>query len=146
MKKYVCLLLILSMLLITSCSLGHIEDTNGPDNYMISTLTEEDIINGTNSTSIGSVHSTVNSKHTERVKKFSGVSNILNLNDSSSIKLYINFKVNSGNGIVAIVSNGIITHFFETNTNTYVTLRGGQEYIVKIVGESCNYELTLDYE
>ena len=76
MKKYICLILIFLMLLITSCSLVHIEDTNGPDNYMIRTLTEEDIIKGTNTTSTGSVYSTVNSKHTERVKKFSGVKNI----------------------------------------------------------------------
>lgn len=144
MKKIISLLIVIMMMFITSCGLKHIEDTNGDDNYMLSTLTEEDIIKGTN-TIVGSrVYSTKGSKHTEKVKKLSGVSNVLNIEDSKSRTVYINFKVNSGNGIVAIVSNDTITHFFETNTETYVTLKGGQEYIVKIIGESCGYELTLD--
>ena len=132
------------MMFITSCGLEHIEDTNGEDDYKLSTLTEEDIIDGTNTVVSGSIHSTKGSKHTEKVKKLSGISNILNIEDSKSRTVYINFKVKSGNGIVAIVSNGEITHFFETNTDTYVTLRGGQEYIVKVAGESCNYELTIE--
>ncbi len=144
MKKYIFLLLLGCLMLITSCGLEHIEDKNGPDNYMLSTLTEDDIIKGTNIISSGSVYSTVGSKHTEKVKKFSGVSKVLKINDSSERTIYINFKVTSGNGIVAIVSNEKITYFFETNTDTYVTLKANQEYIVKVVGESCNYELTID--
>ena len=146
MKKIFSLLIIIIMMFITSCGLEHIEDTNGEDDYMLSTLTKEDIINGTNTIISARVYSTKGSKHTEKVKKLSGVSNLLNIEDSKSRKVYINFKVNSGNGIVAIVSNGYITHFFETNTDTYVTLKGGQKDIVKVAGESCNYELTLDIE
>lgn len=144
MKRIILMLIIMLMMFITSCGLEHIEDTNGADDYSLCVLTKEDIIKGTSTIIGASIHSNNGSFHKEKVKKLSGVTNILKVDDSKSRTVYIKFNINSGNGIVAIVSNGNITHFFETNTDAYVTLKGGQEYIVKVAGESCGYELEID--
>ena len=48
----------------TSCkNFNQIKDTNGPDDYTLNTITDEDIIKGFNSVSIGSIESSKNNEY-----------------------------------------------------------------------------------
>ena len=72
MKKITLILFLFLILFLTGCGLGHIEDINGEDDYSLATLSEENLIKGTNSySSFGSFTSTINNKFTQKVKKMS---------------------------------------------------------------------------
>ena len=55
MKNFLVFVLLLTIFGLTGCS--HIEDTNGEDDFSITTITDQDIINGMNDLSVGSISS-----------------------------------------------------------------------------------------
>ena len=70
MKKIILLFLVLCSFCLVGC--GHIEDTNGPDDYSLCELSFDNIINGvSSSTEMVSSSIQVGNKCTVKVKKFS---------------------------------------------------------------------------
>ena len=141
MKKISYIILLLFLLFITSCNIEHIEDTNGKDDYSLCYLTDEDIIKSTSTLIQGSIHSTNGKRYKETVKKFSGVHNIINVKENNDTTFYIEFTVKSGNGLVAIISDKNIVKKIYANTNDTYILNSKTKYSIRVVGESCNYEL-----
>lgn len=142
MRKITLILFLFLILFLTGCGLGHIEDINGEDDYSLATLSEENLIKGTNSSSsFGSFTSTINNKFTQKVKKMSGTTKVVELNSNRSYS--IEFLVKSGNGLIGIVCNDEIIKLVNPNTNASINVPSGKDYVVKIVGESCEYELVI---
>ena len=116
MKRYWIIGLILAMCLgLVAC--GQIEDTNGEDDYSLATITEEQLVKGTNSSSkVGFLHTQINNSHTFKVNKFSGVEAIESVRATESTKS-ITFLVEStrksGNLYVYVRCDGQIVGDFE---------------------------------
>ena len=147
MKKFLVFLLLLTIFGLTGCS--HIEDTNGEDDYSITTITDQDIIDGMNNFSMGSVS---NRKKVQgeitgslKVKKFSGV---LEVEEFSSENKYIVITISNecfgGNFMVAITSGDtILTKVLANESKSFELLNNGEKYELKVVGESAHFD--LDY-
>ena len=147
MKKIFFIFMLFLVLTLSSCS--HIEDTNGPDDYSLVTLTEDDILNRPNSTiTVGTIQS--NSKIGNKAQgsysatKISGVTTIAEYNTiNSSISFEISFTCSEGNGLLAIVSNGEIVKLINPNETLSFTLNNsGYQYKIVVAGESAKLKVT----
>ena len=129
--------------------LEHIEDTNGPDNFALTTITDENIIqqdigalNVKKSTGI------LNDGITFSSNQFTGVYRVFQTNfffDSDFLMDLAGFYVNSGNFKMAVVNDGEIIATVEPglfSTCNLSDLNGSFELI--IAGESADFEFTLD--
>src|SRR5690554_4610017 len=113
MKKI--LLLTLSLLLV-GCSIGQIEDTNGDEDYTIETISNEKIIRGGSSASLGSIQTTVNGNTKYKVDKFSGIKTIETFRlNNESFNLSIMCEVEKGNFMVALTTDSEIVKVFKNN-------------------------------
>lgn len=146
MKKVICILMLFFVLTLSSCS--HIEDTNGPDDYSLSILTDDDIINKKGSTvTVGTVesHSKIGNKATGKytASKISGVTTIAEYSSSSSfISFEISFECAEGNGLIAIVTNGAIVKKVNPNETVSFTLNNsGYKYMIVVAGESAKIKI-----
>ena len=148
MKRYWIIGLILAMCLgLAAC--GQIEDTNGEDDYSLATITEEQLVKGTNSSSkVGFLHTQINDSHTFKVNKFSGVEAIESIRATESTKS-ITFLVectrNSGNLYVYVRCDGQIVGDFEIGTKDDLVIENPApgKYELCVAGESASYELNL---
>ena len=144
--------------LMLDSNLKHIEDTNGPDNYKLTTITDDDIIN----LKMGALNpgvvrpALIGDGVNFSSDKFTGVHEILYANyilpsdfDISINTLHVtegNFRmvvVNDGKIVAEVYPNSeeLITHVRLENLTGYVSLR--------IVGESADYSFqmsSLDYD
>ena len=129
--------------------LEHIEDTNGPDNFALTTITDENIIqqdigalNVKKSTGI------LNDGITFSSNQFTGVYRVFQTNfffDSDFLMDLAGFFVNSGNFKMAVVNDGEIIATVEPglfSTCNLSDLNGSFELV--IAGESADFEFTLD--
>ena len=129
--------------------LEHIEDTNGPDNFALTTITDENIIqqdigalNVKKSTGI------LNDGITFSSNQFTGVYRVFQTNfffDSDFLMDLAGFYVNSGNFKMAVVNDGEIIATVEPglfSTCNLSDLNGSFELV--IAGESADFEFTLD--
>lgn len=149
MKKFLCLLLLFMVFGLTSCS--HIEDTNGPDDYSLETFSDEDIIYGSSTSTTFMVletYSVLNGKSTGSysVGKLSGVITVLEDDWSNrKLKFDIKFTCESGNAVVAVVSNNQIVRKIEANQDViFEVVNSGYEYEIVLVGESAKVELKYE--
>lgn len=71
----------------------------------------------------------------------SGTTKVVELNSNRSYS--IEFIVKSGNGLIGIVCDDEIIKLVSPNTNASINVPSGKDYVVKIVGESCEYELVI---
>ena len=149
MKKLLLVLVLFSLVFLTSCS--HIEDTNGPDDYSLCTMTDDNIINGYYSNiSFGTVKTSsstnngVSGKYS--VSKLSGVETIDNYKSKKdSITFEIDLTCEAGNVLFAIVSNDVIVKKVEANESvTFTVDNNGSYYKLVLLGESA--KVSLKYE
>ena len=148
MKRYWIIGLILAMCLgLVAC--GQIEDTNGEQDYSLATITEEQLVKGTNSSSkVGFLHTQINNSHTFKVNKFSGVEAIESVRATESTKS-ITFLVestrNSGNLYVYVRCDGQIVGDFEIGARDDLVLENPApgKYELCVAGESASYELSV---
>ncbi len=148
MKRYWIIGLILAMCLgLVAC--GQIEDTNGEQDYSLATITEEQLVKGTNSSSkVGFLHTQINNSHTFKVNKFSGVEAIESVRATESTKS-ITFLVestrNSGNLYVYVRCDGQIVGDFEIGTKDDLVIENPApgKYELCVAGESASYELSV---
>ena len=149
MKKLLMILLVSVLMgILTGCQ--HIEDSNGPDDYSITTFTDEDILKGYNShISIGMFRSSsyINGilKGTYKVSKFSGIYKVNNFKENSTIVNFtIQFICEEGNAMFVIVSDDKIVRKIEANSDLSFDLpNDGNNYKLLVVGESA--KITLNY-
>lgn len=140
MRKKLALLLI--PFLLTGCTISHIEDTNGIDNYELQTLSEENFNSSFSSyIALGFSTFSTSSKATYKAKKFSGVRKVDNLKGVQSV--HINTVVTSGNFLMAFVSDDEYI-YIKANENKTLYLSSDEKYDVKIAGESAAFEVTLE--
>ncbi len=145
MKKY--FLFIILLLCLTSCTFSHTKDTNGPENFTIQTFTDEEIL--TNNTNLYS-HSRYSRSETKfnieyggTAKKYSGVDEIEEYNNSSSFTLTLTNNVESGNFCVVIIYNNTIIDRIPANTTYTKNFLESGKYLIKIVGESAKFDITF---
>ena len=149
MKKFL-LVLLVSLLMVNLTGCNHIEDSNGPSDYSITTFTDEDILKGYNShISIGMFRSSSLKngilKGTYKVSKLSGIFKVDNFKENSTIVNFtIQFICEEGNAMLAIVSEDKIVKKIEANSDLSFDLpNNGNDYKLLVVGESA--KITLNY-
>ena len=128
----------------------HIEDTNGPDDFSLQTITDENIINldlGARGGPTVTHHSLLSGTVEFSAKKYTGVTEIFYDNmllesdfwvDLSGFEVYEgNFKmvVVHDDEIVAVLEPGAIVECHLENVKGYVSLR--------IAGESASFSFTM---
>ena len=141
MKKILCLLVLFMLITLTGCS--HIEDTNGADDYSIVTFSDSDIIDGRSDTiSSGTIKTSSNTndklKGSYKVSKLSGIVEIVTFeNDKNTISFEFEFTCESGNALIAVVSDGEIVKKVEANqTLNFDVENNKEEYKILLIGES----------
>lgn len=151
MKKKIFTLVLLSIISfsLASCSIGHIKDTNGDDDFSLCSIDDEKIINTKFSsyTQTMAITSQINKTVNYRARKFSGIYVLKEIYPSSNkLTIKSNITVESGNlRVVVIQDDRIIKDLpFGENQTTVIDNPNG-EYVVKIVGESAKFKLKLQY-
>lgn len=136
------LFLVLSLSL-TSC--GHIEDTNGDDDFSIQTITEERILSGSSYSMTSSKKVTINNKTTMSVKKFSGVYTLydFDLEDDENLNFTIYSEVTKGNFKMVLTQDKKIVKNIPINTINDFSVSNKGDYKIKLVGESAAFELSF---
>lgn len=153
-SKFLWILLVVAVIVFCGYSfltsdLEHIEDTNGPDNYALTTITDENIINQ----DIGALNvkkstGILNDGITFSSNQFTGVYQVFQTNflfDSVFLMDIAGFVVNEGNFKMAVVNDGEIIATVEPGlfaTCDLSDLNGS--FALVIAGESADFEFTLD--
>ena len=132
----------------------HIEDTNGPENFKLQKITDEDIAK----IEMGSLNVSVSNNAVTNMtkissKKFTGVYEVLYTNLLGKSDFFLNIydlNVNAGNFKIAVVHNGkIIKTLTEENyEETLIEDINGTVSLV-IAGESADFSFsitTFDYD
>ena len=129
--------------------LEHIEDTNGPEDYSLATITDEDIIsNEMGSLNVSKSTGLLNNGITFSSKKFTGIYRVFLTNflfNSDFMMDVAGFYVHDGNFRMVIVNEGKIIAEVEPDMFAECRLQdlnGSFELI--IAGESAGFEFTLD--
>lgn len=129
--------------------LDHIEDSNGPDNNALTTITDENIVNqDIGALNIKKSSGMLNDGITFSSNQFTGVYRVFQtsfLFNSDFLMEVAGFSVNSGNFKMAVVNNGEIIATVEPGlfaTCDLSDLNGSFELV--IAGESADFEFTLD--
>lgn len=129
--------------------LEHIEDTNGPDNYALTTITDENIIKqDVGALNIKKSTGIFNDGITFSSNKFTGVYRVFQTNfflNSDFLMDLAGFNVNSGNFKMVVVNNGEIIATVEPGLFATCELSGlNGSFELVIAGESADFEFTLD--
>ena len=129
--------------------LKHIEDTNGPDDYTLTTITDENIIKqDMGALNVSKSTGLLNDGVTFKSDKFSGVYRVFQTNfyfDSDFLMAVAGLWVNGGTFKMAVVNDGKIIATVEPGmfaSCELSDLKGSFELV--IAGESADFEFTLD--
>ena len=149
MKRLLTIIFIIFLsITLTSCS--HIEDTNGPDDYSLVKISDEEILGVRSaSTKIGAFESQTGRTIKVKVSKFSGVEKLQSFKTTNSdITFTVSVTVTSGNFKAVLVQEGKIIHTFNNNaSNQVVTVKQGTGTVsFYVAGESAKYNITLQYD
>ena len=134
-----------TILLLTSCSFGHIKDKNGKDDYSIATISEEEMINGSNYVALGFFSTHIFSTANCNSKKFSGVKTIATVNiESENENIVITSSVTSGNFMLIFVKDEVIEVKAYANSLINVSKASMNGlYEIKVVGESASFDVEI---
>lgn len=148
MKKFFALLLAALLLLsCTACTSAKIEDTNGPDNFELNTITDQNILkldlpsSGHGYKTGGLLAKTIEFSS----KDFSGVVEILwtDMIAGTFVLDFIEYNVTGGNFRMVIVNNDRIVDEIAPGT-TRVELSDLEGYVsLRIAGESAAYSFSM---
>lgn len=142
-------MVVLGAYLFLTDNMEHIEDTNGPDNYALTVITDENIINqDMGALNVKRSSGILNDGITFSSKKFSGVYRVFAtnffLNSDFDMDL-AGFWVNSGNFRMCLVNDGKIIADVEPGMFPEVLLHDlNGSFELVIAGESADFEFTLD--
>lgn len=148
MKKLILLIIVSIVLLLPSCSFKHIEDTNGPDDYSLCSLTDDDFVKGHGSLSVGSITRTKGKTTTISVNKMSGISNLKTIRPKGkTISITVDLQVESGNVRIVLMRQKEIIYEFKLNTeDTYTISLSDDVYNLRLGGESTKFKLVYTVE
>lgn len=143
-KIYILTIFILvSLFALSSCTIGHIEDTNGEDTSPV-TLTDEDIVKSKSHTATLSSKGHANSTYYYNASKLSGV---LSLNkhrvDDGTLVINMTSTLLSGNARICVLLDGEIKAEIPLGEGQSVSLSGNGLYEIKIAAESA--QITVEY-
>lgn len=121
-----------------------IKDKNGPDDYSLCKLEDEDIIKGIDGDIVEN-HQEGSKKHTFHGTLFSGAETVYDFNTPNltcTIRV-TQFTVTSGNARLVVVADGKIVHDFDLNSGeqTYMLTNFTENAALKIAGESAMFDL-----
>lgn len=130
-------------------SMEHIEDANGPDNYALAVITDENIIKqDMGALNVKKSTGLLNDGITFSSKKFSGVHRVFVTNFFLNSDFHMElagFWVNDGNFRMCIVNEGKIIADVEPGMFPEVLLHDlNGSFELVIAGESADFEFTLD--
>jgi len=149
MKKYICILAIICLLLsLTGCVMTSYEDTNGEADYSLQTITEENILQGMGSSSIMSSQMTVNNKTVFKAQTMSGVMELVEKRLAGQpLDLIVSCQINKGNARLVLVIDGQIVHDFALQeANQRFTLENVTGKVcLKLAGESAGYSVEIEF-
>ena len=128
------------MFFLTGC--GHIDDTNGEDDFTLETISKDDMINNSISASTVSFTKTVGNKTEVTIKKFSGVKSIYKEYSANGEYTFdFDVKCNNGNLAVVLVCEDEIVKEIPINETSSFSYSFDGNFEVKIAGESANLEI-----
>lgn len=148
MKRIFALLLTLALSLsLTACGSAKIEDTNGPDNFALNTITDQNILKlDLPSTGYGTKISGLLSKQVEIYGKgFSGVYEVLwtNIMLGDFTLNLTDYTVTAGNFRMVLVHEGAIVDDIAPGTTEIVLKDVKGDVALRIAGESAAYRFTM---
>lgn len=149
MKKFL-LLVFTSLFLLHLVGCSHVEDTNGPLDHTLTTLTDADFLKGyTSGVSSMSVSKTVNEMTTISVKKFSGIDIMEKKIRASGKDLEIKTDTGlvSGNLRICVVrdSKEIVAEIDVNGHDEILIENASGVYTIVIGGESAEFAFTYTY-
>ena len=142
------ILLIILLLALTGCG-KHIEDTNGPEDFTLETITEEDILNGYPEVAVKQSLERDGNEYKYSVKKMTGVKEIFKGSfQNEDIAITLNTSVESGNAnIVLLYKNIILKRFLLNAENQVFSMTGlNGEIRILVVGESAKVNVDFIVE
>lgn len=145
MKKLILLIVLLLALSLSSCSLGHIEDTNGEENFELSTLTEADIFTYRSCTSVGTITSGTGNTFSFKCKKLSGKELIKTITPNNrTLNVFIDFEITSGNAYLSLIRDDAVYYEIGLNSAKNYTLSSGEDVRLVLLGESCSVSIKVE--
>lgn len=143
MKKSAMLLAVLLVLALALTGCKTYKDTNGPDNYSLQSLTEQDLLKGGSCSKVGSVETNVNDRHTVRVKTLNGIDTLDSFSGSGTYTVTLSWNITKGNSRLVLCTGSEILHDFSVNESgqTFSFKPGGSRVYLRIAGEDCGYSL-----
>lgn len=150
MKKLLALLLSAALVLGLCGCMSHIEDTNGPEDFSLATLTEEDILGSSlKSTTNMSTEKTKGLTTYCKAQKFSGVTDLYEetVMWSSGMTMEVSSSVTEGNARLLLLLDGALIHEFDINAeNQTFTLDEFEGTItLRLAGESAKYDIRFSF-
>lgn len=144
MRKIITIItLFLFALILTSCS--EYKDTNGEDDYTLQSITDDEIVDDSNYSVIGSFRNVIKNKGSYRVKKINGVFTI----DTFSKGTYtftVDFKVSKGNAKLVLCDDDEIIYEFTVNQDSQsYTISSSTRFYLKVAGENSSLEVKYEY-
>ena len=118
MKKILSALLAFALLCsLSGCALLSYEDTNGDDDFTLQTLTDEDLIEGTNGlSSLMSSRTVLKNTITYKCQNLSGIYTVCTKEPKNgTLELTVSCTVKKGNARLVLTSDSEILHDFEVN-------------------------------
>ena len=154
MKKVLCLMLVVGFAMFAAGCGPEYEDTNGPDDYRLTQITDENIVNQDVGASgytqkPGSDESDNLSKLTEfKSDNFNGVAEIYRswLVGTSDLTIDVsNLQVDSGNYALFVVQDGKIIYEFPVNEmlQTYELRDTNGDIAIVMAGESADFYMSI---
>ena len=147
MKKLLLLFVLLILISLSSCSINHIEDTNGEEDYSLCHFKKEDVFTYKSVIKVGSSTKSYNDKFSVSCKKLSGNYLIKELDsDNNHYSFTIDYKLYSGNAYFVLIKGDKIVQEIIPNKITTIHTDGGYEKIqLRLLGESCEFEMDIVY-
>ena len=149
MKRYLIIGLLLTVCLsMVACNVQHIEDTNGADDYSLTTITKEQLLGVSSSVKFLSVHSQVNDKIEYSVDKFTGVEMVEEVRAKSgtrSVRFAVKTTLEEGNMYVYVRHNGEIVGELTIGQDDVLVLENPEagKYELCIAGESAKFKMVI---
>lgn len=145
MKRLFVLIIMVFCLALTSCNVGHIADTNGDEDTSLSTLTKEDIFTYRNSVSFGTVSKNNSKEFSLTCKKLSGNYLVKTITPNGrNLSITVASTVSKGNAYIALIKDGQVVEEINNNgQNVYITGYTNSEIELRVLGESCEFEIKV---
>lgn len=148
MKRYLCIGLLLIVCLSMVACMQHIEDTNGADDYSLTTITKEQLLGNASAISVLSVRTEVNDKIKYSVGKFTGVEQVEEVrvkDDADSITFAVNTTLEEGNMYVYVRHDGQIVGELAIGKDDALTIEKPVpgKYELCIAGESAKFKMVI---